>query len=76
VDSGRTNNIVSTKIVVKMDLETVSHPSPYKVSWLQKGHQATVTKPCLVEFKIGGYKDEIFCHVIPMDVYDILLGRP
>jgi hypothetical protein len=35
-----------------------------------------ITKQCLVEIKIGGYKDEILCDVIPMDVCHILLGRP
>jgi hypothetical protein len=76
VDSGSTDNLVSTEMVEKMELETVAHPSPYKVSWLQKGHQVNVTKQCLVEFKIGGYKDEILCDVIPMDVCHLLLGRP
>jgi hypothetical protein len=76
VDSGSTDNLVSTEMVEKMELETVAHPSPYKVSWLQKGHQVTVTKQCLVEFKIGGYRDEILCDVIPMDVCHLLLGRP
>jgi hypothetical protein len=76
VDSGSTDNLVSTEMVEKLELETVSHPSPYKVSWLQKGHQVTVTEQCLVEFKIGGYNDEILCDVIPMDVCHLLLGRP
>jgi hypothetical protein len=76
VDSGSTDNLVSIEMVEKMELETFAHPSPYEVSWLQKGHQVTVTKQFLVEFKIGGYKDEILCDVIPMDVYHILLGRP
>jgi hypothetical protein len=76
VDCGRTDNIVSTKMVEKIELETVSHPSPYKVLRLQKGHQVTVTKHCLVEFKIGGYIDDILCDVIPMDVCHILLARP
>jgi hypothetical protein len=44
VDSGSTDNIVSIEMVEKLDLETIAHPSPYKVSWLQKGHQVTVTK--------------------------------
>jgi hypothetical protein len=35
-----------------------------------------VNNQCLVEFKIGGYRDEILCDVIPMDVCHILLGRP
>jgi hypothetical protein len=62
-------------MVEKLELETIEHPSPYRVLWLQKGHQVNVTKQCLVEFKIGGYKDEIFCDVIPMDVCHLLLGR-
>jgi hypothetical protein len=76
VDSGSTDNLVSTEMVEKMELETIEHPSPYRVSWLQKGHQVNVTKQCLVEFKIGGYNDKILCDVIPMDVCHLLLGRP
>jgi hypothetical protein len=38
VDSGSTNNLVSTEMVEKLELETIEHPSPYRVSWLQKGH--------------------------------------
>jgi hypothetical protein len=76
IDSGSTDNLVSTDIVEKLDLKTTAHPQPYKVSWLQKGHQVMIAKQCLVEIKIGGYKDEILCDVIPMDVSHILLGRP
>jgi hypothetical protein len=70
------DNLISTEMVEKLKLETIVHPSPYRVSWLQKGHQVNVTKQCLVEFKIGGYKDEILCDVIPMDVCHLFLGRP
>jgi hypothetical protein len=35
-----------------------------------------VSQQCQVEFKIGRYRDEILCDVIPMDVCHILLGRP
>jgi hypothetical protein len=52
VDSGSTDNLVSTEMVEKLELETIDHPNPYRISWLQKGHQVTVTKQCLVEFKI------------------------
>jgi hypothetical protein len=76
IDSGSTDNLVSTEMVEKLELKTTAHPKPYKVSWLQKGHQVMITKQCLVEIKIGGYKDEILCDVIPMDVCHILLGRP
>jgi len=76
IDSGSTENLVSTEMVEKLELETTAHPKPYKVSWLQKGHQVMVTKQCLVEFKIGGYRYEIICDVIPMDVCHIFFGRP
>jgi hypothetical protein len=75
VDSGSTDNLISTEIIEEMELETIEHPSPYRVSWLQKGHQVNVTKQCLVEFKIGGYNDKILCDVIPMDFCHLLLGR-
>jgi hypothetical protein len=38
IDSGSTDNLVSTKMVEKLELETTAHPKPYKVSWLHKGH--------------------------------------
>jgi hypothetical protein len=38
VDSGSMDNLVSTKMVEKKELEIISHPIPYKVSWLQKGY--------------------------------------
>jgi hypothetical protein len=76
VDSGSTDNLVSTEMVEKLELKTRKHPSPYRVTWLQKGHQVRVTKQCLVNFKMGNYRDEILCDVIPMDVCHVLLGRP
>jgi hypothetical protein len=76
IDSGSTENIVSIEMVEKMELKTTAHPNPYKVSWFHKEYQVMVSQQCQVEFKIGGYKDEILCDVIPMDVFHILLGRP
>jgi hypothetical protein len=63
-------------MVEKLELKTTAHPNPYKVSWLQKEYQVMVSQQCQVEFKIVGYRDEILCDVIPMDVCHILLGRP
>jgi hypothetical protein len=76
IDSGRTDNLVTIEMVEKLEMETTTHPRPYKVSWLQKGHQVMVIKQCLVGFKICGYRDEILSDVIPMDVCHVLLGRP
>jgi hypothetical protein len=73
IDRGSTDNLVSIEIVENLYLETTVHLMSYKVSWLQKGHQVTITKQCLVEFKIGGYQDEILCDVIPLDVCHVFM---
>jgi len=76
IDSGSTDNLVALEMVEKLGLKRLKHPTPYKVSWLQKGHQLLVDEQCEVEFQIGKYKDKILCDVMPMDVCHILLGHP
>ena len=76
IDSGSTDNLVSTEVIEKLKLKTREHPTPYKVSWLQKGHQLLVKEKCEIELQMGSYKDKIMCDVMPMDVCHILLGRP
>ena len=76
IDSGSTYNIVSTEMVENMSLKNTKHPIPYKVYWLQKGHNILVSEQCVVDFQIGPYKDKILCDVMPMDVCHKLLGRP
>ena len=76
IDSGRTDNLVGTKMVEKLGLKRLKHPTPYRVSWLQKGHQLLVDEQCEVEFRIGKYHDTVVCDIMPMDVCHILLGRP
>eukprot|EP00253_Pinus_taeda_P034934 PITA_34934 len=76
IDNGSTDNLVSTEMVENLGLKHLKHPSPYRVSWLQKGHQLLVDEQSEVEFQIGRYKDKIICDIMPMDVCHILLGRP
>ena len=35
-----------------------------------------MNEKCNVKFHIGTYKDEVLCNIIPMDVWNILLGIP
>jgi len=42
IDSESTDNLVATEMVEKLGLKRLKHPTPYKVSWLQKGHQLLV----------------------------------
>jgi hypothetical protein len=76
IDNGSTDNLVSVEMVEKLGLKRERHPTPYRVSWLQKGHQVLVNEQCKVDFQIGNYKDQVICDVIPMDVCHVLLGRP
>eukprot|EP00253_Pinus_taeda_P024540 PITA_24540 len=55
IDSGSTDNLVATEMVEKLGLRRLKHPTPYKVSWLQKGHKLLVDEQCEVEFHIGKY---------------------
>jgi hypothetical protein len=75
IDNGSNDNLVSTEMLEKIKIETTSHLNPYKVSWLQKEHQVMVSQQCKVDFKIGGYKDEVLCDIISMDVCHVMLGR-
>ena len=39
------------------------------------GHTLHVTQRCLVSIQTRDEKDEIYCHVLPMDVDHVLLER-
>eukprot|EP00253_Pinus_taeda_P031890 PITA_31890 len=76
IDSGNNDSLLFVEEVEKLKLKTMRHPTRYKVSWLQNGHQLLVNEKCEVEFQLGKYKDKIVCDLMPMDVCHILLGRP
>ncbi|TXG53757.1 hypothetical protein EZV62_019013 [Acer yangbiense] len=42
IDSGSFENVVSSYMVDKLDLKTVQHPHPYKLSWLQKDNEIKI----------------------------------
>jgi hypothetical protein len=76
IDGGSTKNLISTEVKRKLNLKCEPHPNPYRVSWLQKGQQVTVTEQCLLKFHIGDFKEKVLCDVVEMDACHILLGRP
>ena len=60
IDSGSFENMVFLNMVQKLNLQTIPHPNPYQLHWLQKGSEIKVSKRCLVSFSIGkSYKDEV-----------------
>ena len=50
IDSGSTHNLMSTKMVEKLNLRRIIHIELYKVALLQKFHQVLVDEQCQVEF--------------------------
>ena len=59
-----------------LQLNTIDHPHPYKLRWLDNKAEGYVKKQCLVSFAIGSYNDEMLCDVVNMNVCHMLLGRP
>ncbi|GJR53338.1 putative nucleotidyltransferase, ribonuclease H [Tanacetum coccineum] len=76
-DSGSCDNLIAAEAVQKLGLKTENHPKPYKLQWLKKGGEVTVSKRVHVPFSVGNtYKDNVWCDVVPMDACHLLLGRP
>ncbi|KAI4387753.1 hypothetical protein MLD38_000159 [Melastoma candidum] len=77
VDSRSCTNALSSRMVEKLELLIEAHPYPYRLQWLNKESDVRVTQRARVPFYIGqSYRDEVFCHVIPMDACQLLLRRP
>ncbi|GJT17382.1 putative nucleotidyltransferase, ribonuclease H [Tanacetum coccineum] len=76
-DSGSCDNLIAAEAVQKLGLKTENHPKPYKLQWLKKGGEVTVSKSAHVLFSVGNtYKDNVWCDVVPIDACHLLLGRP
>ena len=77
IDSGSCENIISTAAVQKLGVQTEQHPKPYKLAWLKKGGEVSVSKRALITFSIGSkYKDSVWRDIVTMDACHLLLGRP
>ena len=52
IDNGSFENVVSMKMVQKLNLKNMPHFNPYKLCWLQKVSEIKLKTICLVEFSI------------------------
>nr|GEX02447.1 putative reverse transcriptase domain-containing protein [Tanacetum cinerariifolium] len=67
----------AAEAVQKLELKTEDHPKPYKLQWLRRGDEMTVSKRVHFTFSMGKtYKDNVWCDVVSMDACHLLLGRP
>nr|GEZ04291.1 putative reverse transcriptase domain-containing protein [Tanacetum cinerariifolium] len=77
VDPGSYDDLIVEEAVQKLGQKTKNHSKPYKLQWLKKGGDVTLSKRVLVAFFIRTtYKDSVWCDVVPMDACHLLLGRP
>lgn len=68
---------MSENVVAKLSLPKTSHPKPYTLSFLKYKNSILVSVHVNAPIFIGGcYTDLIWCDVVPMDAYHLLLGRP
>ncbi|XP_042016410.1 uncharacterized protein LOC121764463 [Salvia splendens] len=75
-DGGSCTNVISDKLVSKLKLQELKHPSPYRLQWLGDSGDLKVTTRVTVPMKVGEFEEEVLCDVIPMSACHILLGRP
>ena len=60
IDVGSCENIVSIEVVHKLGVKTETHPSPYKLAWLNKEGEVSIFQRALISFSIGTkYKDKV-----------------
>nr|GEV28673.1 hypothetical protein [Tanacetum cinerariifolium] len=77
VDPRSYDKLIAKDAIKKLGLKIKNRSKPYKLQWLKKGGEVTVSKRVLVSFSIGTiYKDSVWCDVVPMDACHLLLGRP
>jgi len=77
IDGGSCANDVSLSMIEKLGLQAMTHPQPYNIQWLNQSKGLQVNSQCLISVSIGqNYQHELWCDVILMDGYHILLGCP
>ncbi|XP_019431653.1 PREDICTED: uncharacterized protein LOC109338795 [Lupinus angustifolius] len=76
IDGGSCANVMSTRLVSKLNLVTRTHPTPYRLQWLSEVGEMIVNQQAEVPFSIGKYEDSILCDVVVMEASHMLLGRP
>jgi hypothetical protein len=77
VDSGSQANLMSEYVVNNLVYETKSHPKPYPLGWICGDNNLQVTRQCKIKFAItSNYVDEVELDIVPLDICEIVLGRP
>lgn len=77
IDSNSAKNVITRKVVKALNLPMVKHSKPYKISWVKRSLDISISETCNVTFFIGkNFINNIVCDVVSMDVCHLILGRP
>jgi hypothetical protein len=76
VDSGSQKNPISVEVIKWLDLTMTPHPHPYTIGWLRQGRYLCVNQECRLPYGIKPFKDEVLCDISPLEVCDVLFGKP
>jgi hypothetical protein len=76
VDRGSQKNLILAEFVKRMDLPMTPHPHLYTIGWLHQGRDVHVSQQCHLPYGINPFKDEVLCDISPLEVCDVLLGKP
>ncbi|KAL5803600.1 hypothetical protein ACOSQ4_031905 [Xanthoceras sorbifolium] len=77
IDNSSSMNVVAKEVVEWLGLPQEAHPMPYRVSGINDNNSVPVKNNCFVKFSLGKkYTNKVWCDVLPMTVYHLLLGRP
>ena len=76
IDGESCNNLVNLELVEKLGLTTRPHPHPYYIQWVNSYDRIKVTEIVHIEFSIGFYKGSLDFDIVPLQVCQLLLGKP
>jgi hypothetical protein len=76
VDSGSQKNLILVEVIKQLALPTMSHPQSYTIVWLRQGSDLRVSQHFRLSYDIKPFKYEVLCDVAPLEVCDVLLGKP
>jgi hypothetical protein len=76
IDSSCEKNLISTEVIKRLALPTMSYPQPYTIGRLRQGSDLHINQQCRLSYDIKPFKDKVLCDVSPLEVCDVLLGQP
>ena len=76
IKNGSQKNLISVEVFQRLDFPLTPYPHSYTIDWLHQGRDLCVSEQCHVSYGIKPFKDEVLCDIYPLEVCDVILGKP